>query len=157
MYVINLIVDPDILLCYQVSSFLQPGCNVLCRVLEAAAGNEFTILFTEFYQVFIILLISSASWPLPDTAFRPSLPTLLLKSPASMVMCDVTLSNFLHSLSRFLYSFLILFSPVWGGRVYVYDVDILWFHLNSTDFDSTFACWFALILWSINKGITIPG
>ena len=69
--VINLIVDPDILLCYRVSSSLRPGCNVLCRVLEASACNEFIILFTEFHQVGTILILS-ASWPLPNTAFRPS-------------------------------------------------------------------------------------
>ena len=47
--VINLIVNPDILLCYWVSSPLQPSCNVLCRVLEAVVHDEFTILFTEFH------------------------------------------------------------------------------------------------------------
>ena len=36
-------------------------------------------------------------------------PVLLLKSPASIVMDDGALSNSLHSLSRFLYSFLISF------------------------------------------------
>ena len=36
-------------------------------------------------------------------------PALLLKSPASIVMDDGALSNSLHSLSRFLYSFLISF------------------------------------------------
>ena len=70
--VINLIVDRDILFFYRVSFSLRPGCNVLCRVLEAAACDAFTILFTEFYQVCTIL-ISSASWLLPNTAFGPSL------------------------------------------------------------------------------------
>ena len=58
--VINLIVNPDILFCYRVSSTLRPSCNVLCRVLEAAFCDEFTILFTEFHQAGTIL-ISSAS------------------------------------------------------------------------------------------------
>ena len=53
--VINLVVHWGSLLCYRVSSSLQPGCNVLCRVLEAAACDEFTILFTEFHQVGTIL------------------------------------------------------------------------------------------------------
>ena len=69
--VINLIVNPDILLCYRVSSSLRPSCNLLCWVLEAAVWDEFTILFTEFHQVGTIL-ISSASWPLPNAAFWPS-------------------------------------------------------------------------------------
>ena len=58
--VINLIVNPDISFCYRVSSTLRPSCNVLCRVLEAAFCDEFTILFTEFHQAGTIL-ISSAS------------------------------------------------------------------------------------------------
>ena len=37
------------------------------------------------------------------------LPTLLMKPPASIVMDDGALSNSLHSLSRFLYNFLISF------------------------------------------------
>ena len=57
--VINLIVNPDILLCYQVSTSLQPIYNVLCRVLEAAVCVEFTILFTEFHQVGTILISSA--------------------------------------------------------------------------------------------------
>ena len=69
--VINMIVDPDILLCYRVSSSLRPSCNVVCRVLEAPVCDEFTILFTEFHQVGTIL-ISSAYWLLPNTAFGPS-------------------------------------------------------------------------------------
>ena len=69
--VINLIVNPDILLCYQVSTSLQPIYNVLCRVLEAAVCVEFTILFTEFHQVGTIL-ISSLSWSLPNAALGPS-------------------------------------------------------------------------------------
>ena len=66
--VINVIVYPDSLLCYRVSSSLQPGCNVLWMVLEAAVCDEFTFFFTEFHQV-DTTLISSASWPLPNTAF----------------------------------------------------------------------------------------
>ena len=69
--VINLIVYRDSLLCYRVSSSLRPSCNVLCRVLKAAVCDAFTIVITEFYQVGTIL-ISSASWPLPNIAFRPS-------------------------------------------------------------------------------------
>ena len=68
---INLIVDPDILLCYRVSSSLRSGFNVLCRLLKAAVCDEFTILFTEFHQVGTSL-ISSASSPLPNTTFGPS-------------------------------------------------------------------------------------
>ena len=69
--VINLIVYQDSLLCYWVSSYLQPGCDVLCRVLEAFACDDFTILFREFHQVGSILFFS-APWPLFNTAFRPS-------------------------------------------------------------------------------------
>ena len=59
--VINLIVVPDILLCYQVSSSLRPGCDVLCRVLEAAIWDEFTIFFHRippswYHSDFVCLL-----------------------------------------------------------------------------------------------------
>ena len=58
--VINLIAYRDNFLCYWVSSSLRPGCDVLCRVLEAAVCDYFTILFTAFHQVGTIL-ISTAS------------------------------------------------------------------------------------------------
>ena len=69
--VINLIVYGGSLLCCWVSSSLQPGSDMPFRVLEAAVCNSFTILFTEFHQIGTFL-VSSASWPLPNTAFRPS-------------------------------------------------------------------------------------
>ena len=34
---------------------------------------------------------------------------------------------------------------------------VFFVHLNFTDLDSTFSCWFALVLWSISTGIRIPG
>ena len=69
--VINLIVNWDSLLCHWVTSSFWLGCDVLCRVLEVVVCDDFTILFTEFHQVGTIL-VSSASWPLPNTAFRPN-------------------------------------------------------------------------------------
>ena len=69
--VISLTVYWDSLLCYQVCSFLQPVCNVFCRVLEGAFCNDFTIFFTEFQQVDTILIFS-ASWSLPNTTFSCS-------------------------------------------------------------------------------------
>ena len=54
--VINLIVYRDNMLCYRASSSLQPGCDILCRVLEASVCNDFTILFTEFHQAGTILI-----------------------------------------------------------------------------------------------------
>ena len=102
--VISLIAYRDSLLYYQISSSLRPGCDVLCRVLEAAVCNDFTILFIEFLQVGTIL-VSSASWLLPNTAFRPNSSSYF----AVKILCqhsNGTSSNSLHSFYRFLYSFL---------------------------------------------------
>ena len=108
--VINLIVDPDILLCYQVSSSLRPGCDVLCRVLEAAIWDKFTIFFSQNSTKLVPFWFCLPFDHCPIQVSEPLLPfTLLLKPPVSIVMEDGALSNSLHSLSRFLYSYLISF------------------------------------------------
>ena len=113
--VINLIVYRDNMLCYRASSSLQPGCDILCRLLEASVCNDFTILFTEFHQAGTIL-ISSVSWLLPNTAFGPSSSSYF----AVEIPCRhcngwwYLISNSLHSLSRCLYSFLSSFGYFWA-------------------------------------------
>ena len=106
--IINLIVYRDSLICYQVSSALRSSCDRLLRVLEAAVCNDFIILSIEFHQTKLVpfwFLLSLDHCPIQLSAPVP-FHTLLLKSPASIVIDDGILSNSLHSLSTFLYSFL---------------------------------------------------
>ena len=160
--VINLILNPDILLCYRLVLLWNQVAMCFAECWKPLFAMNLPFLLQNSTKLVPFWFCSPLNHCPIQLSGPVVLSTLLLKSPTSIVMDDGDLPNSLHSLPRFLYSFLISFGHFLArsksGRVYVYDVDdILWLHLNFTNLDSTFPCWFALILQSISTGIRIPG
>ena len=85
-------------------------CNQVLICLSGCWKQLFAIVLPFFSQNSTKLVPFWFLLPLDHCQIQLSglvlLPTLLLKSPANLVMNDSTSSNSLHSLSRFLYSFL---------------------------------------------------
>ena len=131
--IISLTAYRGILLCYRVSSFLQPGCDVLCRVLKHLFAMLLLFCSQNSTKLAPLLFLLSFHHCPKQLSGQVLLPTMLLKSPASKAMDDGTLSNFLHSLFKFLYSILSLFGHfvAWSEvGVYTFMMLMIFFGFN---------------------------
>ena len=131
--IISLTAYRGILLCYRVSSFLQPGCDVLCRVLKHLFAMILLFCSQNSTKLAPLLFLLSFHHCPKQLSGQVLLPTMLLKSPASKAMDNGTLSNFLHSLFKFLYSILSLFGHflAWSEvGVYTFMMLMIFFGFN---------------------------